>query len=321
MAVIQQSPVLHADASHGLFKLSFNAIGSHCLIQFRTGEAENARAFRTAALGWLRDFEATFSRFIPDSELSQVNAAAGGAAVGISPGFEKMLELCDLVHSLSGGVHDPTSLPLTALWDRAAADQQVPSKEKMAATLELVGWRKVERSPGFVRLPRGGMALDFGGFGKEYAVDRVMQIAGDFGIRDILVDLGRDLATQGSPPDFSHWVIGVEDACALDKPVLRVALSGKAMASSGNYRRYRTIAGRHYGHQIDPRTGETASTEIDAVTCIAGSCLVAGLFSQAAFIIGTKTALGLIDSQPDVEGVIQASGSLHRTRNFHHYEI
>ena len=165
------------------------------------------------------------------------------------------------------------------------------------------------------------MALDFGGFGKEFAVDRVMQIAGDFGIKHILVDLGRDIATQGSPPDFSHWVVGVEDARCLDQPILRAALSGKAMASSGNYRRYRTIQGRHYGHQIDPRTGETASTEIDAVTCIANTCLVAGLFSQAAFILGTKNALPLIDSQPDVEGVIQTSGHLHRSRNFHHHEI
>ena len=107
MAVIHQNPVLNADTSHGMFKLSFNALGSHCLVQFRTAEAETARAFRTAALGWLRDFETRFSRFLPDSELSRVNAAAGGTAVAISPEFSKMLELCDLVHSLSGGVHDP----------------------------------------------------------------------------------------------------------------------------------------------------------------------------------------------------------------------
>ena len=321
MSVIQQNPVLQAETSHGLFKLSFNAIGSRCMIQFRTSSAETARSFRTAALDWIRDFELQYSRFIADSELSRINAAAGGAVVAISDEFSKMLDLCDLVHVHSKGVIDPTSLPLTQLWDRAEKSQVVPSAEDLAKTLHVVGWGQVERTPGGVRLPHPGMSLDFGGFGKEYAVDRLVQIAGDFGISDLLVDLGRDIATRGRPPDFSHWVIGVEDALTLDKPLLRAALSGLSMASSGNYRRYRTISGNRYGHQIDPRTGETASTEIDAVTCIAASCLVAGLFSQAAFILGTRDGLHLIESQPGVEGLVQVAGKLHRTQKFHHHEI
>lgn len=321
MPATEQNPVLQADTSQGLYKLAFEAIGSHCVIQFRCERAETARAFRLAALSWMRDFEGAFSRFLPGSELSRVNAAAGGPPVPVTQAFVKMLELCELVHALSGGVHDPTSLPLTLLWDRAEDHQQLPGQAEMAATLDLVGWKKVEWADGFVRLPRPGMSLDFGGFGKEYAVDRVVRIAGDFSIRDLLVDFGRDIATLGCPPDFTHWVVGVEDALFPDKPLLRAALSGSAMASSGNYRRYRTIRGTRYGHQIDPRTGETASTGIDAVTCIASSCLVAGLFSQAAFILGARAGLALLESQPGVEGVIQTSGKLHRTSKFHHHEI
>jgi thiamine biosynthesis lipoprotein len=318
MTATQQNPVL---TSHGLYKLAFHAIGSDCMIQFRCGDADTARSFRAAALGWMREFETTFSRFIPTSELSRVNAAAGGPPIAVSPEFVKMLELCELVHGHSRGIVDPTSLPLTLLWDDAAARQELPDKSRMVAALDRVGWKKVEWADGFVRLPRPGMSLDFGGFGKEYAVDRVVAIAADFGIRDLLVDFGRDIATLGSPPDFSHWVVGVEDAGSLDKPMLRAALSGSAMASSGNYRRYRVIQGKQYGHQIDPRTGETASTGIDAVTCIASSCLVAGLFSQASFILGTKDGLGLLEAQPGVEGVIQFSGKPNRTSKFHHYEI
>jgi thiamine biosynthesis lipoprotein len=321
MTPLQQKPAARADVSQGLFKLSFTALGSPCMIQFRARDGETARAFRMAALEWLHGFEARFSRFRPDSELSRVNAAAGNERLAISREFAEMLDLCERVHALSGGIHDPTSLPLTLLWDRAAAAGELPGKHEIAATLDLVGWKKVERTPGHMRLPRAGMALDFGGFGKEYAVDRVALIAEDFGIRDILIDFGRDIATRGSPPDFSHWVIGVEDAGTPDKPLLRAALSGLAMATSGNYRRYRTIRGTRYGHQIDPRTGEPVSTAVEAVTCIANTCLVAGLFAQAAFIAGERDALGLIESQPDVEGVIQISRKPYRTRKFQLHEI
>lgn len=165
------------------------------------------------------------------------------------------------------------------------------------------------------------MALDFGGFGKEYAVDRLLAMAVECGIDHILVDLGRDIATHGRPPDQPAWVVGIEDAGNEDRSFTRVAVSGQAVASSGNYRRFRVINGRRYGHLIDPRSGEPASTSIGAVTCIASRCLIAGLFSQAAFILGKDDGFRLLDSQRDVEGLIQTSHRSYRTHHFTIHEI
>jgi thiamine biosynthesis lipoprotein len=319
-APLQQMPV-PSDLSAGLFKLSFKALGTHCLVQFRAPGEASARHFRATALSWLRDFEATFSRFIPTSVVSRLNAQAGGAGLDLAPEVERLFELGDWVFSASHGINDPSSLPLTRLWDEAAQTQIIPSIQERTKAQDCVGWEKIERRGGRVRLPSPGMAVDFGGFGKEFAVDYVLQLAVEQGIDNILVDLGRDIATCGRPPGQPVWVVGVEAAAVPDRPVLRAGLSGEAMASSGNYRRYRVIAGRRFGHLIDPRTGEPACTEVEGVTCIAQRCVTAGLFSQTAFILGVDAGLRLMEAQSGVEGVVQSPGRLWRTRDFYRYEL
>jgi FAD:protein FMN transferase len=116
-------------------------------------------------------------------------------------------------------------------------------------------------------------------------------------------------------------VVGLEDAGLQDRSFTRIAVSGQAVASSGNYRRFRLIQGHRYGHLIDPRTGEPANTSVGAVSCVARRCLTAGIFCQAAFILGEDDGLRLLEAQREVAGLIQTSHRSYRTRHFAHYEI
>lgn len=301
--------------------MTLHALGTQCMLQYRCHDRPSAENFQRAAVDWLRGFEASYSRFIPSSKLSLINAAAGKEGITVDPEFAQMLDLCEQLYRHSRGINDPTSLPLTRLWDRAAEQQIVPSHDEIAATLDLVGWKQVQRRKNEVFLPKPGMCLDFGGFGKEYAVDALIQLARDHGIRDALIDLGRDIATLGAPHDLPFWVVGVENVNQPDHPLLRGALKGEAMASSGNYRRFRTIAGQRYGHIIDPRSGRPATTDITAATCIASSCLMAGFCSRTIFTLGMPQGLDWLNGQSRVEGIIQTTTTHHRSRHFYRYEI
>ena len=85
--------------------------------------------------------------------------------------------------SLTAGALDPTMLPLLRLWNWKEPRSTLPSAAEIAHARELVGWTKVQRTPGRVFLPVAGIALDFGGFGKEFAVDLVAPLAHDHGLR------------------------------------------------------------------------------------------------------------------------------------------
>ncbi len=109
-----------ADLTAGLFKLRFKALGTECIVQFRTPSVEGAKSFRAAALAWIKEFENTWSRFKPNSLLSRINAGAGKKSFELNEVQEHVLKLCEHTYRFTNGLNDPTSFPLTLLWDQAA---------------------------------------------------------------------------------------------------------------------------------------------------------------------------------------------------------
>ena len=310
------------DAGAPLRRWRFAALGTTCEVHYACGEAPRAAAFEHAATGWVQAFEAKYSRFRPDSLVSRINAAAGCAWVEIDEEMEQMLKLCEALYVMTHGVLDPTALPLLRLWNYKAAHPVLPTEVEVAAALRLVGWRHVQRAPGKVFLPVPGMALDFGGFGKEYAVDVVAQIAATHGIRAALVDFGHDLRTLGTPPGRPAWHIGLEDPRHPGDVADRVALPGwRGIASSGDYLRSFTIGGKRYGHIVDPRTGRPVANGCLQATVIAATCLQAGILSTTAFVLGMAQGVAFIQAFPGAEGLLVADDARAQTRGFFNYVV
>jgi len=303
-----------------LRKLAFPALGTRCEVQYvaPSGEAQ-ATAFEQATVNWVTAFEAKYSRFSPQSLISRINAAAGKEWVAVDPEMERLLTLCDTLHFMTQGVLDPTMLPLSRIWNYQATQPRIPAPQEIDAARALVGWKKVQRSPGRVFLPMPGMALDFGGFGKEYAVDVVAQIAGDHGITAALVDFGHDLRAVGSPPGCSAWHIGLEDPQKPGVASESIGILGKGVASSGDYLRCFVIEGKRFGHIIDPHTGWPVANGCVQATVIAGSCLQAGILSTTAFVLGIPKGLEFIQAWPGAEGLLVSDRTRAQTRGFFNY--
>jgi FAD:protein FMN transferase len=326
MAVVSQShrtpppTTMGAGADVPLRKLVFPALGTRCEVQYAApGGDGQATAFEQAATKWVTAFEAKYSRFRPESLVSKINAAAGSEWVEVDAEMEGLLKLCDTLHFMTQGVLDPTTLPLIRLWDYKTANPRIPAAGELAAARSLVGWKKVQRAPGKVYLPSSGMALDFGGFGKEYAVDVTAQIAAEHGITSALVDFGHDLRAIGAPPGRPAWHIGLEDPQKPGTPSGSIALVGKGIASSGDYIRGFTIDGKRYGHIIDPRTGWPVANGCTQATAIAATCLQAGVLSTTAFVLGVPKGVEFIQACPGAEGLLLTDRARAQTRGFFNY--
>jgi thiamine biosynthesis lipoprotein len=302
-----------------LRRLAFPALGTMCEVQYAADNHRQASEFERTAVGWVNGFEARYSRFRPDSLVSRINAAAGREWVEVDAEMESMLKLCDSLHFMTQGILDPTALPLVKAWDYKAARPQVPDAKEVSRALVLVGWKKVQRAPGKIFLPVEGMSLDFGGFGKEYAVDFVAQLAADRGIKAALVDFGHDLRALGIPPGRPAWHIGLEDPQRPGSTRGSLAVVNRGVASSGDYIRYFEAGGKRYGHIIDPRTGYPVSNGCMQATVIASSCLQAGVLSTTAFVLGALRGIEFIQSIPGAEGLIVSSTARAQTRGFYQY--
>jgi thiamine biosynthesis lipoprotein len=317
-----KTAVLSSSTTTGhLQKLAFPALGTTCEVQYvAPGGKPQADAFERAAVSWVSAFEAKYSRFIPTSLVSRINAAAGYSWITVDEETDRLFELCETFFAMTQGVLDPTALPLIRLWNWKAPNPVIPSASEIEAACKLVGWTKVRRSKGRIFLPTPGMALDFGGFGKEYAVDIVAQIALDHGITNALVDFGHDLRVLGSPPGCSAWHIGLEDPQRPGLSSESIAIAGsKGVASSGDYIRSFKVGTRRYGHIVDPRTGWPVMNGCHQATIIAGTCLQAGVLSTTAFVLGIPDGLKFIQSYPSAEGLLITDNSRAQTRGFYRH--
>ena len=314
------APPTSSAPAGSLRRLTFPALGTTCEVQYALADAAQAAKFEAAAVAWVTAFEAKYSRFRPDSLVSRINAAAGREWVAVDAEMEQMLKLCETLHFMTHGVLDATALPLIRLWNYKAERPVVPTLPEIAEARRLVGWAKVQRAPGKVFLPEVGMALDFGGFGKEYAVDVVAQIATEHGIANALVDFGHDLRAMGAPPGRPAWHVGLEDPAHPGTASASVALTGgKGIASSGDYIRGFTVGDKRYGHIIDPRTGWPVANGCQQATVIAGTCLQAGVLSTTAFVLGVPKGLGFIQDCPGAEGLLITAKTRAQTRAFFNY--
>ena len=325
MAVIAQShrppPAVPTGPAGPLRRLTFPAMGTNCEVQFAASDDAQAAKFERAAVVWVQAFEVKYSRFLPTSLVSRINAAAGREWVAVDAEMEQLLTLCDTLHFMTQGVLDPTALPLIRVWNYKVAHPVLPTEAEIAAARRLVGWKKVQRAAGKVFLPEPGMALDFGGFGKEYAVDIVAQIAVDHGIANVLVDFGHDIRALGAPPGRPCWHIGLENPQKPGVPAGSTGLTGKGVASSGDYLRCFTLNGRRYGHIVDPRTGWPVANGCVQSTVIAATCLQAGVLSTTSFVLGADAGIRFIQSFPGAEGLIVTERARAQTRGFFNYVV
>ncbi len=292
------------------------ALGTGCSIQFRHTGDQAARRFIAAALEWLASFEAKFSRFRPDSIISRINAAAGREWVQVDAETEQLLDLAADLHRLTDGILDPTMLPLLRVWDWKSVHVKLPEKSEIKAAHALTGWRKLQRKPGQVYLPQAGMGLDFGGFGKEFAVDQLVSIAREHGIQDALIDLGRDLYAIGGNGQHPFWHVGLEDARHPGTCWGGLAVSDFGVAASGDGLRRFEYNGVRYGHILDPRSGWPVTNGVRGVSVIAPTCLQAGIYSTTIFVLGPKHGLRFAACARDVEASIQTDTGNEATPGF-----
>jgi thiamine biosynthesis lipoprotein len=295
---------------HAMFTVEFQAMASPCQVLLAAaGEAE-ARALAAPAIAEVRRIETKYSRYRPDSVISTINAAAGGAVVELDSETLALLHYAGQLYELSGGLFDITTGVLRKAWNFRMP--RVPKADELAPLLALTGWLRVERPGSGVRLPLAGMELDFGGFGKEYAADRAAAILQTLGVRHGYVNLGGDMRVLGPQPDGSPWSIGIQDPRREDHTMASIAVSSGALATSGDYERYIEVDGKRYCHILDPATGYPV-TAWRSVSVLAPLTVAAGACATIAMLKGTDAPAFLANSgnawlAQDAAGAMHGNG-------------
>jgi len=265
---------------------SFHAMGSPCEVRMDSDDLDLVASLARSAEAEARRIERKFSRYRGDSVVSLINGSSGSEqGVEVDGETAALLEYAAQFHALTRGLFDVTSGVLRKAWKFDGSDR-VPSREAVAALLPLVGWEKVSWSPPRIRLP-AGMEIDFGGFGKEYAVDSALtKLTLLAPSTPVLVNFGGDLRASGPKRDGSAWSVGIEAVTDQGDGGAVLELYEGALTTSGDARRYLLRQGVRYSHILDPRTGWPVESPPRSVTVAAPTCIEAGLLSTLAMLHG-----------------------------------
>ena len=269
------------------FRFTFRAMACDNVIELFAPTPILASAAAKAAIDEVARIETKFSRYRAGSAVSTINAAAGVEPVSIDDETSHLLDYASVCFEQSGELFDITSGILRRAWDFKA--DRPPARATIEPLLPLIGWQRVERTATQVFLPQRGMEIDFGGFGKEYAVDRAAAVLLSFGLRHAFVSLGGDVVVTGPRADGRNWQLGIRHPRDSQDVVAQLPIASGAVATSGDYERYLDYGGRRYSHILDPRTGESVNG-FQSVTVLAPTCLVAGSVSTIAMLKGTTDA-------------------------------
>jgi thiamine biosynthesis lipoprotein len=253
--------------------------------------AEAVRAGELAANEAWR-VERKYSRYRDDSVVAWIHSQRGKATV-LDPETASLIDFAQQCFEMSGGAFDITSGILRRAWKFDGSDR-VPDPGSVEQLLPVIGFAKLQwRSPALL-LPEG-MELDFGGIGKEYAVDRAYDILAVQCSQPFLVNFGGDLRANKRPLSGS-WQVGIERPDTDRLAAMLLELDHGGLATSGDSRRCLLKDGIRYGHILDPRTGWPVVDAPRSVTVAASSCTEAGLLATLAMLEGAG-ASAFLESQ------------------------
>lgn len=236
------------------------------------GPRAPAAAGLSAAFDEVARLERLLSTFIPESELSRVNREGAGRAVPVSEDTYACVAAALEFARRSGGAFDPTRAP--------------------------GGYRDVRLDPAgrTIRFARPGLALDLGGIGKGFALDRAAAVLERAGVRRAAFDFGGQVLALDPPPGAAGWLVAVRDPARESEALGGFEIARASVSTSGQYERP--------GHIVDPRTGRAAAAGVVQATVVAPSATAADALSTAVFVLGPEAGLALARAEPGAAVVI-----------------
>jgi len=287
------APREHKVERHG------KAMGTAISVYFWIDDDARAARGADAVFAEMKRLDEVMTTWLPESEVSRVNAAAGDKPVAVSDETFAVIARAQDIAVRTRGVFDITVGAFKGLWKfDQDMDGTLPDPADVKKRLALVGYQNVVLDPAkhTVFLKKKGMSITLGGIAKGYAVDRCVELLRKQGFTSFMVQAGGDMYVAGKK-GADPWVVGIRDPRSADGRYFALApIEDHSFSTSGDYERGFVKDGVRYHHILDPRTGQPAHAS-RSVTIRARDAFTADAWSKVMFILGPQEALKLIQRE------------------------
>lgn len=254
----------------------------------------------------LKDVDSVFSMYNENSIVAKINR---GERPELNEMFIEVYDLATTVNKETNGAFDITVAPLVNAWGFGFKTKEMPDKHQTDSILAFVGKDKFkvvkEGNKSFPQKSDKRTMLDFSAIAKGYGSDIIARLLRNHDIKNFMVEIGGEIVTCGNSEKRLPWKIGVtkpvDDSLSIENELQTVLnLTDKAMATSGNYRKFYYKGGKKYAHTIDPKTGQPVQHNILSATVITKNCAIADAYATAFMVLGMEETKKVLDKHPEL---------------------
>lgn len=200
------------------------------------------------------------------------------------------------------GAFDPTVAPLVDAWGFGYQAIRNTDSSNLDSLKEIVGYQKIEIKDNRAIKKDPRVQLNFNAIAQGYSVDLIAEYLESKNIQSYLVDIGGEVKTKGTKAGNQKWTVGVEKPASSkhagrDVQVI-LNVSGKCVATSGNYRKFYVKDGVKYSHTINPQTGRPVKHNLLSATVITDDCAFADAYATAFMVMGKNEAMKYVQNHP-----------------------
>lgn len=289
--------------------ISGNALGTTFVI--KTGD-DSLRTNPQEIDDLIETFNLELSTYIPNSLISEFNESDSIIDLNSTQFFKECFELSQVIYKETDGAFDPTVYPLVSLWGFFKDIEVAPSDAEIDSVLAFVGLDKETYAyrDGVITKKDERFKLVFNAIAKGQSVDVVADFLDAKGQENYFIEIGGEIRVKGHNDKGSKWVIGIDVPVETNTGVNGanqrelenfIEVTDKAIATSGNYRKFYELDGRKYSHTISPVTGRPVRHNLLSVTVIAKDAATADAYATAFMVMGVDKSLKLMKEKPELD--------------------
>lgn len=259
----------------------------------------------------LREFDLSLSTYIPESVISRLNASQDSISISDPSGFfMTCYEESRQVYRKTGGLFDPSVYPLVEGWgfmknmetplNQVAVDSILDFVSFEHGKLHQITFNKNQIS---LKKVHPGFKIDFNAIAQGLSVDILDQFIASKGHKNYYVEIGGELIVRGKNREGKKWSIGIDTPIenATEREIKEIIeISGKAMATSGNYRKFYVRDGKKFAHTLNPKTGFPVQHNLLSATVITDKCSTADAYATAFMVMGKDASLKFVENHPEL---------------------
>lgn len=285
------------------YTLTGPAQGSTFMITYLQRPNENYQSQVDSILVYV---DKSMSTWVPSSTISRVNK---GDTVLMEQEFRSVLDASRKIHDQTKGNFNITVGPLVRAWGFSSTAPQAPDSMRIDSLFQFIGMEKIFQRGDSLWL-NNGVQIDFNAIAQGYTVDLIVEFLQNKGIHDFMVEVGGELRTKGKNINGKTWTIGIdkpqEDLDSENRFQVIVELPNKALATSGNYRKFYIdeSTGQRVSHTISPFTGYPAKNSLLSVSVVCNTAMEADAYATAFMVMGLEATQSFLVKNPTIDAYL-----------------